>query len=118
MAIRYIHIPEKKKTIAVLKNTQNCAINVINKILGDTKSLCFDEERYKMHDMYRSVVVCYGNDEYDPIEGEKQAKAKLLDHYYEQLDKKVDMFINDLNTAMFNASVVASLHSKENDENT
>ena len=111
MSIYYIHIPEQKKTIAVLNNTQNNAINMINKVVCNT-SIIFNKNKYRMHNSYRAVVICGKDDDYDPAEGERQAKKKLLEHYYEQLDKKVDMFINDLNTAMFNASVIASLHSK------
>ena len=54
-----------------------------------------------MNNFYRAVVVCHDEDSYSPEEGERQAKMKLMNHYYEQLDKTLDRFVDDLNTAMF-----------------
>lgn len=99
--IKYYDIPDQKKTVAVLENTAFDAINQITKVVGDTNSLCFNPSKYLMNSSYRAVVVCHPDDEYDAKEGRRRAKAKLLDHYYEQLDKKLDMFADDLTTAAF-----------------
>ena len=99
MAIKYVHVPEQEKCIAVLENTRYDAIHKIAKIMGQTKSLCFDPSKYLMNNSYRAVVVCHPEDEYDAEEGRRKAKKKLLDHYYEQLDKRLDAFADDLNAA-------------------
>ena len=99
--IKYYDIPEQKKTVAVLENTAFDAINQITKVVGDTNSLCFNSSKYLMNSNYRAVVVCHPDDEYDAEEGRRRAKAKLLDHYYEQLDKKLDMFADDLTAAAY-----------------
>ena len=97
--IKYYEVPEHKKTIAVLENTSYDAINQIAKVVGDTNSLCFNPSKYLMNNSYRAVVVCHPEDEYDAEEGRRKAKKKLLDHYYEQLDKRLDAFADDLNAA-------------------
>ena len=104
--IKYYDVPEQKKTIGVLENTKYDAINQIAKVVGDTKSLCFNPNKYLMNDSYRAVVVCHPEDEYDAEEGRRRVKKKLLDHYYEQLDKRIDMFADDLNAA------VMSMHNR------
>ena len=97
--IKYYEVPEQKKTIAVLENTSYDAVNQIAKVIGDTNSLCFNPNKYLMNSNYRAVVVCHPKDEYNSKESKQQAKKKLLDHYYEQLDKRLDMFADDLNSA-------------------
>ncbi len=99
--IKYVHVPEQNKTIAVLENTKYDAIHKIAKVMGQTKSLCFDPSKYLMSSSYRAVVVCHPDDEYDPAVGMKMVKAKLLDRYYAALDAKCDEFAEDLNAAMF-----------------
>ena len=97
--IKYYEVPEQKKTIAVLENTSYDAINQIAKVVGDTNSLCFNPSKYLMKNSYRAVVVAHPDDEYNVEEGRRRAKEKLLDHYYEQLDKRLDAFADDLNAA-------------------
>lgn len=97
--IKYYEVPEQKKTIAVLENTSYDAVNQIAKVIGDTNSLCFNPNKYLMNSNYRAVVVCHPEDEYNSEEGKRRAKKKLLDHYYEQLDKRLDQFADDLNAA-------------------
>lgn len=99
--IKYIHVPEQKKCVAVLENTKYDAVHKIAKIIGQTKSLCFNPSKYTLSNSYRAVVVCHPEDSYDPQKGEKIAKAKLLDRYYAALDAKCDKFAEDLNAAMF-----------------
>ena len=92
--IKYIHVPDQRKTIAVLQNTAYDAILKINKILAGT-SLVFDPDKYIMNKAYRAVVVCHPGDEYSKEEGENQAKEKLLDKYYGALDEKMNLFYED-----------------------
>ena len=99
--IKYVHVPEQNKTIAILENTKYDAIHKIAKIMGQTKSLCFNPSKYLMSSSYRAVVVCHPDDEYNPAVGMKMAKAKLLDRYYAALDAKCDEFAEDLNAAQF-----------------
>lgn len=114
--IKYIHVPEQFKCVAVLDNTKYDAIHKIAKIMGQTKSLCFDPSKYTMSSSYRAVVCCHPDDNYDPKVGEKIAKVKLLDRYYAALDSKRDEFIADLNTAMFECSNRVSC-TRKNREN-
>lgn len=114
--IKYFEIPEQKKVVATLTNTRYDAVHKIAKIMGQTKSLCFNPSKYLMSNSYRAVVVCHPDDEYDPQKGEKIAKAKLLDRYYAALDAKCDEFIADLNTAMFECSNRVSC-TRKNREN-
>jgi hypothetical protein len=99
--IKFVHVPEQNKTIAILENTKYDAIHKIAKIMGQTKSLCFNPSKYLMSSSYRAVVVCHPDDEYNPAVGMKMAKAKLLDRYYTALDAKCDEFAEDLNAVQF-----------------
>lgn len=93
--IKYIHVPEQKKTIAVLQHTEYDAILKINKMMAGT-SMLFDPDRYMMNNTYRAVVVCASGDVYSKEEGERQAKKKLLDKYYRALDNTMELFCDDL----------------------
>lgn len=114
--IKYVHVPEQFKTIAILENTKYDAVHKIAKIMGQTKSLCFNPSKYTLSNSYRAVVVCHPEDSYDPKKGEKIAKAKLLDRYYAALDAKCDEFAEDLNAAMFEFCnrVSCTLKNREN----
>lgn len=101
MAIKYIHIPEEKKTIAVIHNTKYAAIDRINNVLGGTKSLFFDWDQYLMNNSYKATVICRDGDEYSEERGEEEAKKKVLKNYYAAIDHRLDAFIEDLNKAMF-----------------
>lgn len=101
MAIKYIHIEPQKKTIALLEGCKYDAVNKIKKIVDRTSGICIDYSKYMMHDNYRAVVVCCEDDEYSRQVGEERAKAKLMDHYYKQLDKTMQKFADDINNVMF-----------------
>ena len=115
MAIKYVDVPEQKKTIAILENCKYSAVNQIARITGSTKTIGFDPSKYMMRDTYRAVVVCHGDDTYSLEEGKKQAKKKLLDHYYEALDKRVDMWVEDVNKLMYEtvSRLSAERHSEK-----
>lgn len=99
--IKYFEIPEQKKVVATLSNTRYDAVHKIAKIMGQTKSLCFNPSKYILSNNYRAVAVCHEEDNYDFEKGKAIAKAKLLDRYYAALDAKCDEFEKDLNAAMF-----------------
>lgn len=101
MAIKYIHIEPQKKTVAVLEGCKYDAVNQIKKIINETLGLRIDESKYMMNNTYRSVVVCCEDDVYDPQVGEAMAKKKLMNKYYENLHATVNLFVNDINEAMF-----------------
>ena len=58
MAIKYIQIPEKKMTVAVLENTRYSAVLKIAKALGSTKSLCFNPDKYVMPNTFKAIAKC------------------------------------------------------------
>lgn len=101
MGIKYVEVPEQRKTVAILENCKYDCVVKISKILGETNSLCFNPNKYLLNNTYRAVVVCHPDDAYDVEEGKRRAKKKLLDHYYEQVNKTLDRFIDDLNTAAY-----------------
>lgn len=113
--IKYIEVPEYKKIVAILSDTAYDAVFKIMKITGSTKTIGFDPSKYMMRDTYRAVVVCHGDDTYSLEEGKKQAKKKLLDHYYEALDKRVDMWVEDVNKLMYEtvSRLSAERHSEK-----
>lgn len=115
MAIKYISIPEKKTTIAILHNAELSAVNKIESILGGTNSLWFDPDKYMMNSSYKATVICRDGDEFSVEQGKKEAKKKLMKKYYRALDKKIDAFIEDLNTAMFR--VVSKCPARDENKN-
>lgn len=100
MAIKYVHL-DNGATLAILENTKYDAIHKIVKVLDSTKSLCFNPSKYLMQDVFKAASKPYGGDIYDKEYGEKEAKKKVMRKYYNQLDRKLDEFAEDLNAAMF-----------------
>ena len=115
MAIKYISIPEKKATIAVLHETEWAAVDNIKSVLDGTKSLWFDPTKYRMKSSYKATVICRDGDEYSEERGREEAKKKLMRNYYRSLDKKIDEFIEDINTAMYRV-VARCPERKENEK--
>jgi len=93
MAINYYHVPEQKKTVAVLNGTQFDACNKILKLTSEfgTDDFMFDD-KYMMPDTFRVETHCHGDDVYDEATGERIAKAKLMKKYYKCFDSKIAMF--------------------------
>lgn len=96
MAIRYIQLPEKKMTIAILENTRYSAVSKIAKAIGNTKSLCFDPDRYVMPNSFKAIAKCSPEDQWDADVGKVVAKAKVMRKYYKSYDKMLDMFSKDI----------------------
>lgn len=101
--IKYYHLKDGT-TIGELRGTKYDAINRIAKVMGTTKSLCFDPSKYLMNDTFKAAVKPHGGDVYDKEFGKREVKRKVMHKYYKQLDKFSAMFVEDLNKAMFEAS--------------
>lgn len=103
MAIKYVVIPEKRKTIAILEGCTLDAVHRIEKMLGDCMYGC--SPKYFMPYCFKASTVCAPEDPYDIEEGKRIAKKKLMKKYYKSLDKRIKAFKNDLidvNNRVFN----------------
>ena len=94
MAIKYVVIPEKRKTIAILEGCKWDAVNRIRKMTGDYIN-CYNP-KYLMPNRFKVSTVCDPRDNYDVEEGKRIAKDKLMRNYYKSMDKKIEVFRNDL----------------------
>lgn len=92
--IKYFVDEDERKVVAVLENTRWDAYNKICKMVRDADFCVVPKEKYMMHSAYRAVVSCDERDEFNVETGKKIAKERVLDHYYEALDKRVDEFRN------------------------
>lgn len=95
MDIRYVHLDDQRKVVAVMHGCAKDFIKKIHRIL-DRTNISFDESKYLINDTFRGVAVCLDEDEYSREEGEKIAKAKLLDKYHKMYDAAMDRFKNEL----------------------
>jgi hypothetical protein len=96
--IKYVVIPESKKTMAILENTKYDAQYRINKMLKDTGFCFIPSAKYLMPNKFVATTVCNDVDVYDVEEGKRIAKQKLLNHYHASIDKRVKMFKDELST--------------------
>ena len=90
--IKYFVNEEEHKVVAVLENTRYDAYNKICKMTRDTDFCVVPKDKYMMHSSYRSVVTCDPSDTFDVEVGKKLARHRVLEHYYEALDRRVDEF--------------------------
>ena len=104
MAIKYIQIPEKKMTIAILEDCRYDAVVKIAKILDSTSSLRFNPEKYLMSNSFKAIAKCAPDDVWDEDVGKAVAKAKVMKKYYKSYDKRLDAFVDELNEVMFEAT--------------
>lgn len=98
--IKYVSIPEKRMTIAILENTQYCAIEYLDKMCdrlfangiyaGPTHS------KYKMPNQFKAYARCHPEDEWNEEEGKRIAKERLMKNYYLSFDNRIAMFHADL----------------------
>ena len=100
--IKYVVIPEQKKVIALLQNTDFDAICKIRKNLCQSNIVVWDESKYKMKHFYRAVAKCHGEDVFDEERGKEIAKKKLLDKYYSDFDAKIDSVGNEIKNVLTN----------------
>lgn len=97
MAVQYVVIPEERKTYAMLYQTKFDAINQIKKLMKNSTLGIENNKKYMMPSVFKVSTVCDPEDEYSVEEGKKIAKEKLMKHYHESVDKRIDMFKSDLN---------------------
>lgn len=90
MAIKYYTNPNKRQTIAVLDNTRFDFINKVEKLMAGTH-MCVCSDKYLMPNTYKASVYCSEDDVYDEQVGRELAKKKVLDKYYRDFDKRMDM---------------------------
>jgi hypothetical protein len=90
--IKYFVNEEERVVVAVLENTKYDAYNKICKMMRDTDFCVVPKDKYMMHSAYRAVVKCDERDEFNEVIGKKYAKERVLAHYYEALDKRLDEF--------------------------
>ena len=96
MAVQYAVIPEEKKTYAMLYGTKFDAINQIKKLMKNSTLGIENKKKYMMPPTFKVSTVCDPEDKYNVEEGKKIAKEKLMKHYHESIDKRIDMFKKDL----------------------
>jgi hypothetical protein len=96
MAIKYYEIPERKQIVAVMEHTKWDGYHKIQKMLRDTNFCFAPREKYMMPDVFKVIVTCDPRDEYDFMVGAQIAKKKLMRNYYKSLDKRLDMFKEDV----------------------
>lgn len=97
MAIKYYTVPEKKMTVAIIRDIEN---DVVDKLKKDTRSYPFtiNESRYLMPKKLRVTVICDDEDTYSEEEGKRRAKEKLIKSYNKAFNKRVKLFEKDLIT--------------------
>ena len=104
MAIKYVVIPETKTTIGILEHTEFDAIRKIEKMMNKTPFYC-DYSKYLMPVSFKTSTVCDPRDEYSVEEGKRVVKEKLMKHYHESMDKKLNRFEADLKKFYHNVFV-------------
>lgn len=94
--IKYVSLPDKRTTIAILEDCAFDAINKINKMcdsaFGNDVYAGIVIRKYVMPNRFKVSVVCSDEDVWDEEEGKRIAKAKLLRNYYASLDKRINRF--------------------------
>lgn len=96
MGIKYIVIPEQRKTVAILPNTKFDLIRKINKTFANVKGVGVLGSKYLLNEYYRASVVCHEDDQYDEDTGKREAKKKVMDKYHAALDRGYRDFMLDM----------------------
>lgn len=110
--IKYVTIPERQETIAILRDTDYDAIRKIDKMLDSIGVTLYDYKKYLMPRTFKATVKCDPRDTYSEEEGRRRAKEKLMKSYYKSLDKRIAMFRNamlELNGKVFENNLVKDL---------
>ena len=95
MAMNYYPVPEQGKVIGVLNGCAYDAIRKIERITNDTCFCAFDK-KYLMPNTFRAVAKCSEDDVYNEQTGKDIAKQKVMDKYYDSLDRRMLMFFDDV----------------------
>ena len=101
--IKYVVIPESKKTIGFLEGTKYDAQYKIAKILKDTGFCFVGSDKYLMPNKFTASTVCSDEDVYSEEEGKQVVKRKLMEHYHKSLNKRMEMFKKELSIVNANA---------------
>ena len=109
--IHYVVNENKKTVVAILDNSQRgiynditCTNDAINKVkkLGIFPLDYKEREILRMAPKYTAKTTCVEPDVFDVEKGKEIAKKKVLDKYYNALDKRIgkfyDMRANELET--------------------
>ena len=91
--IKYTSLPDRRITIATLKGTKYDALMRINKLIDGADVYA---DKYLMPDKFKVVLYCDERDEFNISEGKKIAKKKLMKNYYRSLDKRMNLFLSDV----------------------
>lgn len=110
--IKYVTIPERQETIAILSGTEWDGLHKINKMIRDTGMVIICVDKYKMPHTFKATVKCDPRDTYSEEEGRRRAKEKLMKNYHKSVDKRIAMFRNsmlELNGKVFENNLVKDL---------
>jgi hypothetical protein len=94
--VKYFVNEEERKVVAVLQDTQWDAYNKICKMMRNTDFCVVPRNKYMMNPTYRAIVTCDEKDEFNVEVGKQIAKERVLEHYYEALDKRLNHFKDSL----------------------
>lgn len=94
--IKYFVNEEKRQVIGLLDDTRYDALNKIDKMLDGTP-FSYWNKKCIMPNSFKVVVTCDPSDEFDVEIGKKIAKKRIMDHYYNSFDKRIDVFVTDVN---------------------
>ena len=94
--IKYYVNDKQRQVIGILDGTRYDAVNKIDKLL-DGSPFCYVNEKCLMPDSFKAVVTCDPADEFDVDTGKKIAKERIMDRYYSSFDKRIEVFITDVN---------------------
>ena len=95
MAIKYYYQPFTQKTYAELRGCRFDAINKISKFMSGF-DWCMCTNKYMMRDTYRVSVKLADGDEHNEKVARTYAKEKLMQRYYRDFDRCIEMFRADL----------------------
>lgn len=95
MAMNYYVVPEQGKVIGVLNGCAWDAVRKIEKLTNNT-SACFFDKKYLMPNTFRAVAKCSEDDVFDEETGKEIAKQKVMDKYYDSLDRRMVMFFGEI----------------------
>jgi hypothetical protein len=110
--IKYVTIPERQETIAILNGTEFDAVFKIDKMLESIGASIYDYKKYLMPRTFKATVKCDPRDTYSEEEGRRRAKEKLMRNYHKSVDKRIAMFRNsmlELNGKVFENNLVKDL---------
>lgn len=95
MAMNYYFDRENGRTIGVLNGCKYDALNKIEHFTNGT-SFCAFDKKYLMQNTFRAVAKVSEGDVFDEEVGKNIVKDKVMDKYYDSLDRRMLMFFDDV----------------------